>query len=192
MNTASRMESNGLKNRIHVSEATAHLLRASGKQSWLTQREDMIEAKGKGLLQTYWVEIHDDNSSRRSSRSSLRQRSMDGLTFDENIQKIDCSARSSSHRDIEDVTEATDYTPSSPSSPKDIVFTSPGSWANKNQKIRHHKDLNSKGQFKSILGSTLELENGSSHSIYFVDEKPIDIDHGIQNLENSVIMKSIK
>jgi hypothetical protein len=34
--------------RIHVSQATADLLTAAGKKHWLTAREDMIEAKGKG------------------------------------------------------------------------------------------------------------------------------------------------
>ena len=47
MNTASRMESNGLKNRIQVSQETADCLTLKGKGSWLKPREDMIEAKGK-------------------------------------------------------------------------------------------------------------------------------------------------
>lgn len=42
------MESNGVRNRIHVSTATADLLIARGKSHWLTAREDLIEAKGKG------------------------------------------------------------------------------------------------------------------------------------------------
>ncbi len=55
MNTASRMESNGVISRIHVSQTTAELLRASGKADWITPREDHIFAKGKGSMQTYWV-----------------------------------------------------------------------------------------------------------------------------------------
>lgn len=62
MNTASRMESNGLANRIHVSEATASLLRVAGKESWLKAREVAIVAKGKGEMQTYWVEDKDSGS----------------------------------------------------------------------------------------------------------------------------------
>lgn len=42
------MESNGQKNRIHISQATADLLIEKGKRHWLIQREDVIEAKGKG------------------------------------------------------------------------------------------------------------------------------------------------
>ena len=65
------MESNGVKGRIHVSQATADALTAAGKASWLTPREDKIVAKGKGLMQTYWVQINagssgqscDDNTS---------------------------------------------------------------------------------------------------------------------------------
>jgi class 3 adenylate cyclase len=56
MNTAARMESNSARNRIHVSEATANLLIKAGKSSWLTRRQDKIVAKGKGEMQTYWVE----------------------------------------------------------------------------------------------------------------------------------------
>jgi class 3 adenylate cyclase len=45
---ASRMESNGLPGRIQVSQQTAYLLIDAGKGSWITPREDVIEAKGKG------------------------------------------------------------------------------------------------------------------------------------------------
>ena len=55
VNTAARMESNGLPNKIHVSQATADLLTAGGKGFWLTQREELIEAKGKGKMQTWWA-----------------------------------------------------------------------------------------------------------------------------------------
>lgn len=55
VNTASRMESCGSPNRIQVSSATAEQLRKAGKGIWLESREDLIEAKGKGSLQTYFV-----------------------------------------------------------------------------------------------------------------------------------------
>jgi class 3 adenylate cyclase len=48
MNTASRMESTGLKNQIQLSNDTADLLRAAGKGKWLVAREEKIVAKGKG------------------------------------------------------------------------------------------------------------------------------------------------
>lgn len=55
VNTASRMESNGQPGRIHVSSSTAELLTSQGKQKWLIPREDLVHAKGKGQMQTYWV-----------------------------------------------------------------------------------------------------------------------------------------
>lgn len=57
MNTAARMESNGVPNGIHLSEETAKLLVESGKQAWVKQREDRIIAKGKGELTTFWLDL---------------------------------------------------------------------------------------------------------------------------------------
>lgn len=57
VNTASRIESNSLSNRIQVSQSTADALIVLGKQHWLTARETKIKAKGKGYLQTYWLRI---------------------------------------------------------------------------------------------------------------------------------------
>jgi class 3 adenylate cyclase len=57
VNTAARMESNGTRGRIHVSQSTADELIARGKEQWVTPREDKIVAKGKGEMQTYWVQI---------------------------------------------------------------------------------------------------------------------------------------
>jgi len=56
VNTAARMESTGKVNKIQVSQATADLLKAARKSHWLHARDEMVEAKGKGLLITYWVE----------------------------------------------------------------------------------------------------------------------------------------
>jgi len=46
MNTASRMESNGGKGRVHISGDTAACLEAAGKGKWVTEREDQVIAKG--------------------------------------------------------------------------------------------------------------------------------------------------
>lgn len=40
MNTAARMEHNGLRDKIQLSQETADLLVAAGKTNWLKQRED--------------------------------------------------------------------------------------------------------------------------------------------------------
>jgi class 3 adenylate cyclase len=55
VNTASRMESNGQRNRIHLSEETTQLLISAGKGHWITARDDIVIAKGKGELQTFWL-----------------------------------------------------------------------------------------------------------------------------------------
>jgi len=67
------MESTGKRNYIQLSNSTASLLIASGKEHWITQRKDMVEAKGKGLVQTYFVkkripvvERKDDSSTGNS------------------------------------------------------------------------------------------------------------------------------
>lgn len=55
VNTAARMESAGSPGKIHVSSVTANLLIDAGKKHWVTERDHMITAKGKGKMQTYWV-----------------------------------------------------------------------------------------------------------------------------------------
>jgi hypothetical protein len=56
VNTAARMEHHGEVHRIQVSPSTAESLRADGKAHWLTPRVDLVHAKGKGAMQTYWCE----------------------------------------------------------------------------------------------------------------------------------------
>lgn len=55
VNTASRMESTGIRNRIHISEDSANLISAFGKTHWVKLREDKVKAKGKGIMNTYWL-----------------------------------------------------------------------------------------------------------------------------------------
>jgi class 3 adenylate cyclase len=57
MNTASRMESTGARNKIQVSEEVAELLLKAGKAHWIQPRQDLVIAKGKGEMQTYWLEV---------------------------------------------------------------------------------------------------------------------------------------
>jgi hypothetical protein len=55
VNTAARMESTGERSRIHISQVTADIIIASGKSNWVMKRQDVVHAKGKGAIQTYWV-----------------------------------------------------------------------------------------------------------------------------------------
>lgn len=74
VNTASRIESTGKRNRIQVSQETANLLKKAGKDHLLEERKTMVKAKGKGRLQTFWLltideeRIRGQNKTRRSSR----------------------------------------------------------------------------------------------------------------------------
>jgi class 3 adenylate cyclase len=92
MNTAARMESNSARGRIHVSEATAGLLIEARKSSWLKKREDKIVAKGKGEMQTFWVELPPRSKSilrieNDTPRSKPRE-SILGIMNEESIQSI--------------------------------------------------------------------------------------------------------
>jgi hypothetical protein len=64
------MESNGERGRIHISQETAWLLVDAGKGHWLSEREEKIHAKGKGELQTYWLNISTKRSGSSESGSS--------------------------------------------------------------------------------------------------------------------------
>ena len=61
VNTASRMESTGRAGRIQVSAATADLLRGGDIGAWLVPREEQVEAKGKGLMYTFWLDSETSN-----------------------------------------------------------------------------------------------------------------------------------
>ncbi|KAL3938938.1 MAG: hypothetical protein SGBAC_006243 [Bacillariaceae sp.] len=55
VNTASRIESTGKKNRIHISLETYNQLISHGKGNWVIPRNDMVVAKGKGQMKTFWL-----------------------------------------------------------------------------------------------------------------------------------------
>ena len=79
VNTAARMESTGTKNRIQCSQATADLLLAAGKKHWVRAREDSVEAKGKGVLNTFWLHpMSKNDSSATSSDNDNALVSLDG------------------------------------------------------------------------------------------------------------------
>jgi hypothetical protein len=86
MNTASRMESTGTRDRIQISQETANLLLAAGKTEWVKAREEKVVAKGKGQLQTYWLSLGAD----RSDAGSQGPRSeVDGENAKHHLQALD-------------------------------------------------------------------------------------------------------
>lgn len=87
VSTASRMESTGTRNRIHLSQETADLLVSAGKEHWLEKREELIEMKGKGAIQTYWLTMRIQSGSSAHSRTS---ESSCGLDYSESAN-LDCS-----------------------------------------------------------------------------------------------------
>lgn len=70
VNTASRMESTGRAGKIQVSQSTARYLRDSGKEYWLKPREDSINAKGKGILNSFWANPVSTKGSSQASGAS--------------------------------------------------------------------------------------------------------------------------
>jgi len=70
MNTASRMESTSQMNRIQISETTMQLLESAGKTNWYKKRDTTVDVKGKGNLQTYWLNVSSPDGASTTSGSS--------------------------------------------------------------------------------------------------------------------------
>lgn len=67
VNTAARMESTGERGRIQLSQSTADLLVFAGKERWFVPRDGTVTAKGKGALQTFWLELVAPNKASTSN-----------------------------------------------------------------------------------------------------------------------------
>ncbi|GKY91563.1 hypothetical protein MPSEU_000128200 [Mayamaea pseudoterrestris] len=86
MNMCARIETNGEKGRVHLSQATADALLAAGKDKWFIAREEKVYAKGKGELQTYWLKVgkkHHDKSKRKSRSRLLSTSNIDTVKEEE-------------------------------------------------------------------------------------------------------------
>jgi class 3 adenylate cyclase len=57
INTGSRIESTSIPGMIQISQTTANYLIDAGLSDWFEPRDDKVQAKGKGELQTYWLSI---------------------------------------------------------------------------------------------------------------------------------------
>ena len=71
VNTASRMESNSQKNHIHCSEISANLLRKQCPRMRIYPR-GIIEVKGKGEMQTFWVQTEGSVKSKDKKNGTIR------------------------------------------------------------------------------------------------------------------------
>lgn len=69
MNIAARMESTSKKGKIQLSDATAALLNKAGKFRWIEKRDDLINAKGLGTMQTHWL-THGTSSTENNRTAS--------------------------------------------------------------------------------------------------------------------------
>ena len=70
------MESTGVKGKIQISQATAELINKAGKAHWLRPREDAVKAKGKGVLNTFWL---NPGFSKRASSTTSSQSDSNAL-----------------------------------------------------------------------------------------------------------------
>jgi len=71
VNTASRMESNSEKNRIHCSELSATLLRKQCPRMRIFPR-GAIDVKGKGEMKTFWIHTEGSFSARDRNKGTIR------------------------------------------------------------------------------------------------------------------------
>jgi class 3 adenylate cyclase len=84
VNTASRMEASSALSRIHASEQTVSFLNKANKSSWVIPREEKIHLKGKGTLQTFWLDPQRDTIDSVTSGRTSALRS----TFDVNQEEV--------------------------------------------------------------------------------------------------------
>lgn len=94
VNTASRMESTGMRNRIQLSSTTADAIMQDRRNTLAVQpREDLVEAKGKGTMQTYWLLPNTEvDPSRAATLGSTGRKSSftDLATMDSSSSDSDC------------------------------------------------------------------------------------------------------
>ncbi|KAK6746790.1 hypothetical protein RB195_000198 [Necator americanus] len=83
VNTASRMESNGKANHIHLSQSSHSLLISKFQSQYETERRGEVIIKGKGVMETYWVLGHRIPSSFR-----VKEREQKESTNDSHSQTI--------------------------------------------------------------------------------------------------------
>jgi hypothetical protein len=86
VNTAGRMESSGLRNRIHISQETANHIINGGKSAWIKTREELVSIKGKGDMQTYWLDFGVGSDHKATLEESLLSESEIKSAMDDRTQ----------------------------------------------------------------------------------------------------------
>jgi Adenylate and Guanylate cyclase catalytic domain len=110
VNTAARMESTGERTKIQVSSETASLLMGAGKAHWVIPREEKIVAKGKGELQTYWLDVHSRRRVATPSEGTPTDVPMIHVDFvEEFVQELEAKIRSPSVTGDDSQVEGNDW-----------------------------------------------------------------------------------
>ena len=106
INTASRMESTGAPDKIQISKETAEALSIYGKDSWFVPRIDLVHAKGKGFLQTYWLDIYrkDEKITERNPATYMKTKHQP--SFSHQMYSLSQSSNDNSSKDINGDEEA--------------------------------------------------------------------------------------
>ena len=73
------METTSQAGYIHVSAATADALIKDGRKRWLRPRRDTVLVKGKGQMQTFYLETVEDSLQRAKLEKYKKTRPSDGL-----------------------------------------------------------------------------------------------------------------
>jgi hypothetical protein len=76
------LQSLGERNKIQVSQSTADLLVAAGKSHWLKSRHGGVTAKGKGVLNTFWLNPSAKKGSSYAASASESSSSGDPAVLD--------------------------------------------------------------------------------------------------------------
>jgi len=103
VNTASRMETSSRAGCIHVSPSSAEALKKAGRDLWLKTRQDTVFVKGKGQMQTYYLETLDESIQRSKLRKYKKRQSSTEAT------NLLSSTAVISEEEVEEGEEASDH-----------------------------------------------------------------------------------